>query len=127
MNCLFIESFIGFCFAILIGQPSEENGIESIIDTTKQIGDGSADRCDINQQIAAATNQPTQLSIATVSAANIETQHQQQVNFKNKIIHVFGGLCCDAECIFMNAWSHRAWNSLECYHENGKVILVGKH
>lgn len=70
-----------FFLQILIGQPSEENGIESIIDTTKQIGDGSADGCDINQQIT-ATNQPTQLSIATVSAANIETQHQQQVNFK---------------------------------------------
>lgn len=78
-----------FVFRILIGQPSEENGIESIIDTTKQIGDGSTDGCDINQQIT-ATNQPTQLSIATVSAANIETQHQQQVNFKiQNQTHVF--------------------------------------
>lgn len=85
MNCHFIKSFIVFVFVfrILIGQPSEENGIESIIDTTKQIGDGSADGCDINQKIT-ATNQPTQLSIATVSAANIETQHQQQVHFKIK-------------------------------------------
>lgn len=56
----------------------DENSIESIIDTTKSINDGS-DKCDINQHKAAANHSTTQLSIATVSAANLDVHHQQQV------------------------------------------------
>lgn len=54
--------------------PSEENNIESIIDNSKSVGDSSADGCDISNQTASTVNQPAQLSIATVSAPNIDGQ-----------------------------------------------------
>lgn len=60
------------------GQSSDENNIESIIDTAKSINDGS-DTCDINQQTTATNQSTPQLSIATVTTANIDTHHQQQV------------------------------------------------
>lgn len=59
-------------FFVGIAGPSEENNIESIIDTNKSIGDSSGDACDISSQPSTAANQQAQLSIATVSTANIE-------------------------------------------------------
>lgn len=58
----------------VIAGPSEENNIESIIDTSKSIGESSADACDISSQPSSIANQQAQLSIATVSTANIDGQ-----------------------------------------------------
>lgn len=59
-----------------IGQQTDENSKESIIDSAKPI-DGS-ELCDINQQKSAVNQSTPQLSIAT---ANIDVHHQQQVNY----------------------------------------------
>lgn len=68
------------CFFYLnLPGSSEENNIESIIDNGKAIGDSSADGCDISSQTATTVNQTAQLSIATVSTANIDGQQVNHV------------------------------------------------
>lgn len=88
MELKFIQWKYFFFFGI--AGPSEENNIESIIDTNKSIGDSSADACDISSQPSTAANQQAQLSIATVSTANIEG-HQVRYHFKIIFLyfHVF--------------------------------------
>lgn len=58
-------------------QPCDDNSVESIIETNKSIGDCSDDICDKNQQKTLTVNQPTQISIGTVSTGNVEQQYQQ--------------------------------------------------
>lgn len=62
------------CVLLCVLGSSDENNIESVIDTSKLVGDNSVDVCDISSQALTGVNQPAQLSIATVSAANIEAQ-----------------------------------------------------
>ncbi|XP_031617985.1 calmodulin-binding transcription activator 1 isoform X2 [Contarinia nasturtii] len=87
-----------YCVSLQL-RPSEENNIESIIDTSKSIGDSSGDACDISSQVSTA-NHPTQLSIATVSTANIETQQQQHQ--ASNIILIRGARTENGQIILQN-------------------------
>lgn len=60
-------------FLFSITGPSEENNIDSIIDTNK-IVDSPANVCDINGQVSTTISQSTQLSLSTISAPSVETQ-----------------------------------------------------
>ncbi|XP_055315891.1 calmodulin-binding transcription activator 1 isoform X2 [Sitodiplosis mosellana] len=91
-----------YCVSLQL-RPSEENNIESIIDTNKSIGDSSGDACDISSQVSIA--QPTHLSIATVSTANIEAQQhhqQQQQHHPSNIILIRGARTENGQIILQN-------------------------